>query len=266
MWTPMRLGYSDFFLSGVRAITKRPMRGQSQANREASMESASEPTSSATVAIHDRVIEAGDTKLGYSEADVRAPTRSFTLSSRASPSPPNDHGRPKRRWSMKPTPIAKTPDFAPLEKRPALMEPSVAYIDSLFVADPFSAEKSQSFYADFPTSVPKQRASTKRKAAEYHSFLTLNDSSSDGSLTFPRLLSRSSSTSSTYAESTRGSVGRKARGKPTRCTSRASRSARRASMPSVHLSTCIQPAPSAPRRRWRVSVGPLGVANRSGWA
>ncbi|KAL1708230.1 hypothetical protein EV121DRAFT_277416 [Schizophyllum commune] len=266
MWTPMRLGYSDFFLSGVRAITKRPMRGQSQANRESSMQSASEPSSSAATVIQDRVIEAGDANLGCPEADTRVPTRSFTLSSRASLSPPNDNGRPKRRWSMKPTPIAETPDFAPLEKRPALMEPSVTYIDSLFVADPFSAKKSQSFYADFPTSVPKQRASAKRKTAEHHSFLTLNDSSNDGSISFPRLLSRSTSTSSTYAESTPSSAGRKARGKPTRCASRASRNARRASMPPVHLSTCIPPAPSAPRRRWRVSMGPLGVADRSGWA
>ncbi|KAI5826866.1 hypothetical protein K523DRAFT_80877 [Schizophyllum commune Tattone D] len=266
MWTPMRLGYSDFFLSGVRAITKRPVRGQSQANRDVSMEIASEPSSSATAAIQDRVIEGGDANLGCPEVDTRAPTRSFISSSKASSSPPNDHGRPKRRWSMKPTSIAKTPDFAPLEKRPALMDPSVTYIDSLFVADPFSAKKSQSFYADFPTSVPKGQASTKRKAVEHRSFLTLNDSSSDGSLSFPRLLSRSSSTSSTYAESTRSSAGRKARGKPTRCASRASRNARRASMPPVHLSACIPSAPSAPRRRWRVSMGPLGVADRSGWA
>ncbi|KAI5892727.1 uncharacterized protein SCHCODRAFT_02299786 [Schizophyllum commune H4-8] len=266
MWTPMRLGYSDFFLSGVRAITKRPMRGQSQANRGASMESASEPSSSATTAIHECVIEGGDADLGRPEANARAPTRSSALSSMTSPSPPNDHGRPKRRWSMKPTSIAKTPDFAPLEKRTALMEPSVTYIDSLFVADPFSAEKSQSFYADFPTSVPKHRASTKRKAVEHPSFLTLNDSSSDGPLSFPRLLSRSSSTSSTYADSTRSSTGGKARGKPTQCASRASRNAHRASMPPVHLSTCIPPAPPHPRRRWRVSMGPLGAADRSGWA
>ena len=121
----MRLGYSDFFLSGVRAISKRPMRGQSQANRESSPESASEPSSSATTAIQDRVIQAGDANLGCPEADTRAPTRSFILSSMASLSPPNDNGRPKRRWSMKPSPIAKSPDFAPLEKRPALMEPSL---------------------------------------------------------------------------------------------------------------------------------------------
>ncbi|KAL1741009.1 hypothetical protein HDZ31DRAFT_46336 [Schizophyllum fasciatum] len=264
MWTPMRLGYSDFFMSGIRAITKRPTCLRPHVDSGASADGVPDFTASSARAPRNDSGSSKAAEPGYLD-EVPSPIDRLARSPVSSPLKGDSK---RRRWSMKPQ-VGQTTDFAPLTKHAVARDPLASH-ESLFTADPFSSEKSQSFYADLPTSLPQRCTTTApRRASERRSFLSLTGSSSDGppphTLSFPRSPSRSSSTSSMHTDDGRASREARFHGRAIRQSLRTTRSKpqRRFSMPPVRTTAVESLVPK--RRKWRGSTGPLGIVANSEW-
>lgn len=257
----MHVGYSDFFMSGVRAISKRtsqPRNSKPDGTADTCMASTSRMRS------REEKSHVEEELARVNPAVVVRPVRlgKVIRSSSIAFSAPRERkpvAKRRRRWSLRSA--QAEPAFAVvLAKRDeAAWDKSVAFVDPFHAVDPFSADERHSFYAESPAPRTKSQYASSftpsTRVFEYESFLHLTDDDETDPFQPPSAVrSQYMRPSSAY------SLTSVVEGTEQRWAGDASRPActgRSAPTPPIHASA-VKHSPPLARRKPRLSQDPLG--------